>query len=247
MGYSNCCGGFWPKYSDDVFMGVAIVWNIFPLFFLMSSYYREQNSVPLNNAILAASALLFSILVQWKWANFHTFDIEIHEAVARSIVLQTTMQRGPAQTVVNVVASSGEGGGGTTPNGPTDSPSVVSAASITLAQGRPIQPKTVASAFDTVNFLSTASMVRDYGLGYAKSVMMAADGSSSNSHGLRKRRNLADEDGGGNFMMNSKSSVRRGPKMAAAMPYYTALVTTGAPLVQYNYMNLIHVSVSFFC
>ena len=59
---------------------------------------------------------------------------------------------------------------GSTPQGPEEK----------LPVGKPVAE---AAAFNTSNFLSTASLVRDYGLGYARSVM----GNAPTAVGLRRR------------------------------------------------------------
>ncbi len=254
---NSCCSVFW----DDFFMAVAIVWNLVPICFLMTSYYREQNSIPLNNAILAVAALLLTILIQWKWANFHAYDVDVHEAVARSLMMQ--MQDKPAVQNIMVESTSGGGGGGSdkmmmpnaisSSNAPPDrAPPPIPKISVDSSQAPtgPTSEKSYAAVFDTANFLSTASMVRDYGLSYARNMM---DGGSSNNinnaEGLRKRttgRSL--ESGGGtehHYYPSSRSTARRAAMQNQAMPYYTALVTTGKPFAQYNYINLIKASFLF--
>lgn len=212
-----CCG-CWPAYSDEAFMAVAVIWNVFPLFFILDRGYRENYMIPLNNAILAVSALLVSILVQCNWANFHAFDVEIHEAVARSVVLRMQDNRPQVRVDADKAKEQGEAAGPREADVPV---------------GKPVAQ---AVSFTTVNFLSTASMVRDYGLSYARSAMQTPPAAAG---GLRRRgRNGAfDEEGA----YHSQPVTRRG-KLGAAMPYYTALVRTGVPFAQYNYTNLIDVS-----
>lgn len=243
---NSCCLVFW----DDFFMAVAIIWNLVPIGFLMSSYYREQNSIPLNNAILAVAALTLTILIQWKWANFHSYDVEVHESVARSIMMH--MQDKPVQKVVEIVEKDSEkAGGGRAPNAfsseppgrappPIPGPPMARDDSDSASNASVNTQEKAFAAFNTVNFLSTASMVRDYGLGYARSMI----NNNTADSGLRKRtatgRSL--ESGSVEYYPTSRSAARRVAMQNQAMPYYTALVSTGKPFAQYNYINLIKAS-----
>jgi hypothetical protein len=77
-----------------------------------------------------------------------------------------------------------------------------------------------ASRFSTVNFLSTANAVKDYGVQYARRYMP----NGGTSHGLRQR----------------KGAYARGPRLSM-MPNYTAMINTGSPIVMYNYIRNIKV------
>ena len=226
--YSDCCG-CWPAYSDEVLMIVAVVWNIVPIFLILDRGYRENNNIPLNNAILAISALLVSILVQWKWANFYVYDVEIHEAVAHNIIMRMQDGRAPG-VAVKADRSQPKEGGGAAAAGPQEADVPV---------GKPVKN---AVSFSTVNFLSTASMIRDYGMGHAKSAVTPNHhGAAAVKGGLRRRGRNGPFDEEGAYLHASQPVSRRA-RMGAAMPYYTALVRTGVPFSQYNYTNLIHVS-----
>ena len=150
-GKSRC-----TRWLDDFFIFVAIVWNVVPIFLVMSRDFRDNVNIPLNNAILSIAALATTILVQWKWANFHIYDMDTHEAVAKNVVLQMQECCGPPPAAANIP----------TPSGSSKSDQLTPIGGPQNVEGTtaPI----IAVPFSTNNFLSTASMVRDHGLSYAR-------------------------------------------------------------------------------
>lgn len=219
-------------FFDDLLLLLAILWNVIPIFLLLSRDFRLSHSIPMNNALVSIAALLASILLQWKWANFQAFDTATHEMVARR-VLQAGGLPPPS--------SAAERGGRPLP---MPLPSALgNAPKPAAAPGGPGEagPPAVQALFDTSNFLSTASAVRDYGVQYVKAASEAAD----QQQGLRNRRSAAKSSYEERSYFASpygrKHERRAILHSTAAAPSYSALIRTGAPFVQYNYVNLIRV------
>ena len=164
MAAQNSC----TRWLDDIFIAVAILWNMVPAILLLSRDYRDANNIPMNNAILSIAALATTILVQWNWANFHMYDMDIHEAVAKNVVMQM-------QECCNSCPPRG-GGAAAAASTPAKVDSMDSRRKSVQIMPLPItgpedatvdNPKT-RLPFSTNDFLSTASMVRDHGLSYAR-------------------------------------------------------------------------------
>ena len=78
-GSNNTC----KLITEDFIIIISMVWNTVGIVFILVPEFRTFHSIPLNNAILGVVALLSSILVQYNWASFHMFDIELHEWASR--------------------------------------------------------------------------------------------------------------------------------------------------------------------
>ena len=181
--------------SDDVFMTVAIVWNVAAIVYMLVPDAQVQSNIPLNNVVIAVTALLLTIFVQWRWANFST---EKQDRIAAD-----ELKKEDPDFVEETV-----GGGEERDPDYAD-----------YMNSRDQDMKTPIS-FSTVNFLSTANAVKDYGVQYARRYMP----NGGTSHGLRQRK--------GGYACGTRLSM---------MPNYTAMINTGSPIVMYNYIRNIKV------
>lgn len=202
--------------SDDIFMGIAILWNVVLVLIVIVPDFQANANIPLNNVVIAVVALLVTIFVQWQWAHFHWYETDFIDANAAEATKQQdpTADLGFRQPI---------GGGNTDPQevavGPYDP-----------EQGDPANNSRFSSGkgdflFSTSNFLSTASAVKMYGAHQYNRLV-------DNNNNIRNRK------GGGAY----SSLPATGSKMAR-MPNYAAMVKTGSPIVIYNYMNNIKVAV----
>lgn len=220
---TSCCT------LDDWLIAVAILWNAVMLLLLLSQDFRMYQNIPLNNAILAVAALLVSILVQWGWANSHTFDVALQEAVSGTVIGRQYSSEPPAASKPKAL--------GTPPN--------AGAASII-------------HSFDTSNFMATASAVRDYGVQYANAAILN-NGSHNQNSSLRKRNwssgsgsslahnntsDASDREFGSQsfYAVPFGQNARRMNVMQSSMPSYTQLIRLGTPFAQYNYINIMKAS-----
>jgi hypothetical protein len=153
---------WYPSVVANVLIGVSILWNFLGIVFILIPAVRINSSIPANNAIIGVVLLVASILVQWRWANFHDDDIHTTEHSA-----ETALQN--AKVVEGVPVNAYEEQQDAMASAP-DMPR----AEETLAAG---------SIFSTANFLSTASAVKNYGVDYVRQVT----GAPYNAQGLRKR------------------------------------------------------------
>ena len=84
---------------------------------------------------------------------------------------------------------------------------------------------------------------------YCRSIISIDTGKGINNNSsvqlIRRRKNQGYDMESVHYSSGGGGTRRARRTTGQGMPYYTALVTTGAPIAQYNYMNLIHVSLSF--
>jgi hypothetical protein len=143
--------------SDDIFMGVAIVWNVILVIIILAPDVQRHANIPLNNVVISLVALIATIFVQWQWANFHAHDTHGHDAAAAAAV-----------TVVEDAS-----GGGTTPEVPQKYTPPARVEPDGEALNKPLIPggaqgESSDAMFSTSNFLSTATAFQKYGAQYAK-------------------------------------------------------------------------------
>lgn len=226
--------------SDDFAVFIAILWNLILILCLMIPNVRADNNIPLNNAVIAVALLLAAILVQWNTSNIY---IDTQDAAAKTAL--------------------------TTSNDPADEETKSYVAKGIPVEGQPTAPEMVrqtttkyssvpgaspVSMFDTSNFLSTASAVREYGVQCARAITSINQNqqlfNTQNSGGLRKRAvygrsDHQNEDGTmyrpvrTGTMFNAKE---RRKQRLYQMPAYTAMVSYGSPVARYNYRNIMKVS-----
>ena len=203
--------------SDDLFMSVAMVWNIAVIIYMLVPDAQIHSNIPLNNVVIAVLALLLTIFVQWRWANFKMYDVEAHDSEAEKSMRAIPDDyglpdpRGSDPEIRHKRERDRMRG----EKDDTDANK--------LWSDQPGNADWAASRFSTNGFLSTANAVKDYGVQYAKYVA----GGSVRPSTLRHRKQSA---------VGTRASL---------MPNYTAMIKTGSPIVIYNYIQNIKVCFGF--
>lgn len=207
----------WWAFEDGC-MGVAIAWNTLGIICLTVQSFRTMHSIPLNNAVLGIVALLASILVQWSWANFHMFDIELHERASQVAMgfpaKEGVDEAGPPDKPLPVPIGS--------------DPSIVEPSN----EENPVDPTAAAISsgrgylmFNTSNFLSTASA-------FASNNVPVLD------NGLRKRSNATHARGQYAPLINRRMTRR---EQLQLRPNYRNMLVTGTPIARKHYRLIIQV------
>lgn len=226
----NCCSNL--GWLDDFLMFVAIAWNFIPIAMLLSTSFRVDQNIPLNNAIIGIAALLVATMVQWSWANFYATDVESFEHAA-----QTAIVTSPDVVRATLVYAAGDAPAKPLPATP---------------EPRSSMATRITSMFDTSNFLETASAVKSYGAEYAATMSNIAGGwqpvsTTATTASTLRRRNTGrayDAEGSGTRSSYAYYPLHsREQKIAAlaSMPNFSYMVQTGSPFVIRSYLNIIKV------
>jgi len=209
---------------EDGLMSLAIVWNVILVILILVPEIQKSLNIPLNNVVIAIVALIVTIFVQWKWANFHTYEDNVKDMAAYDSVRKTVVEGETPPPVFEAIGGS--------PGASDDNEPVRSADSKKLeAENSNPEEQAAASMFITSNFLSTATAFQRYGAQYYKYMPMSMGGkagSNSSYNGIRHRKGA------------SWGSSGTGSRMAR-MPNYVAMINTGRPIAVYAYMENINV------
>jgi hypothetical protein len=216
-----------PRFDlDDAAMLVAILWNFVLLVMICHTPLRVSWNIPLNNAIMAAIALLSTIFVQWGWANTQMFNVDAHEEAARS-----ALQIAAPELVVE---------------NPADSASDGAKAEDRQVANQEGGLQSKFDGFETNGFLATASAVRDFGVGYMKSSHQNrqhqySSVSSGYSSPAVRHRHQGTRAGGAGFMQkysNARINLQH-------MPNYSRMARLGSPFATYHYIHHLKVILLF--
>jgi hypothetical protein len=180
---------------------------------------QVHSSIPLNNVVLAVLALLGTILVQWKLANFKIYDMDTRDGIAAHV------QQEHIQDYVPYPPAKDEDGNNNLSQGPDDS-QLNGPDEDDIAENGNMARFSNGMQFTTSNFLTTAKAVRQYGSQYTKFLSSSKGG----NNGLRNRKT-----GGTSSVLSISKDYR--------MPNYTAMMKTGSPIVIYNYINHLKVTI----
>lgn len=220
--------GWWGW--EDCFMGLAIVWNTTAIIFLSVPSFRTSHGIPLNNAVLGMVALIASILVQWSWANFHMFDIELHERASQTAMnvtadtgfVESNPPNKPLPVPINRPSQ------GVPPaNEEEDSNENAFSGVDTVASRAAIASGKGYLMFNTSNFLSTART-------FASNSMQRSD-----TDGLRKRSSTNNAPSVEYMPLINRRLTRR--EQLQLRPNYRNMLLTGTPIARKNYRLIIKV------
>lgn len=185
----------------DIIVIVSMTWNFLGIIFILMPEVRVNSSIPANNAIIGVVALVVTMLVQWRLANFYKNDVDTIDQTAKMANEEEIAQNysGPDKAGDSSYPSQQDGVlrgipvVGSEPQGMPSAPEMpLQPAGAAAAAGG---GSTQAAIFSTANFLSTASAVRSYGVEYARQMADSASsgggGYYNSSSGLRRRNGHA--------------------------------------------------------